>query len=223
MAYIYAINGQLTDDVAVRRNIAKDTSWVWVRVKAFALECALGLCYEFDPRSGIATHFDPRRHSVLSFWPFLPGLIALILLKQSQDAIIQSWVQKHSQSFQTRQFDDNVNLITHVKQGDDPNMDSKIVLPENIINQVIKRFHQVLGHPGNNRMRDAIQATYYHPNLRKYIDNFTSGICQKHKLSGRQYGLLPERDVRTHPWQEVVVGLIGPWTVEIRGQSTPEC
>jgi len=116
-------------------------------------------------------------------------------LKQSQDALIQSWVQKHPQTFQTRPFGDNVNLVTHVKQGDDPNTDWKIVLSENIINQVIKWFHQVLGHPGNNRMRDAIQARYYHPNLRKYIDNFTCAICQKHKLSGRPYGLLPERDM----------------------------
>ena len=28
MAYIYTIDWQLTDDVAVRGNIAKDTSWV---------------------------------------------------------------------------------------------------------------------------------------------------------------------------------------------------
>ena len=67
-----------------------------------------------------------------------------------------------------------------------------------------------------NRMRDAIPAGHYHQNLRKYIDNFTCGICQKHKLSGRQYGLLQERDGRTHPWQEVAVVLIGPWAVEIR-------
>ena len=89
-------------------------------------------------------------------------------------------------------------------------MDWKIVLPEDIINQVIKWFHQVLGHPGNNRMRDSIQDRYYDPTLRKYIDNYTCGICQKHKLSRRQYGLLPERDVRTHPWQEIAVDLIGP-------------
>ena len=48
--------------------------------------------------------------------------------KQSQDALIQSWVQKHPQTFQTRPFSDNVNLVIHVKQGDDPNMDCKIVL-----------------------------------------------------------------------------------------------
>ena len=55
-------------------------------------------------------------------------------LKQGQDTLIQSWVQKHPHTFQIRPFSDNVNLVTRVKQGDDPNMDWKIVLPENIIN-----------------------------------------------------------------------------------------
>ena len=40
MAYIYAIDQQGTDDIAVWQNVAKDTSWVRVRVKAFALKCA---------------------------------------------------------------------------------------------------------------------------------------------------------------------------------------
>ena len=59
-------------------------------------------------------------------------------LKQTQDATIQDWVQRHPQTFQTRTFSENVDLVTHVKQGGDPNMDWKIVIPEDIINQVIK-------------------------------------------------------------------------------------
>ena len=55
--------------------------------------------------------------------------------KQNQDALIQSWVQKHPQNFIIRPFDENVNIVTYVKTGDDPNMDWKIVLPENIITQ----------------------------------------------------------------------------------------
>ena len=100
-------------------------------------------------------------------------------LKQNQDATIQDWVQRHPQIFQTRAFTENVDLVTYVKQGDNPDMDWKIVIPENIINQVIKWFHQVLGHPGNKRMRYTIQERYYHPNLRSYIDKFVCETCQK--------------------------------------------
>ena len=38
-----------------------------------------------------------------------------------------------------------------------------------------------------------------------------------HKLSGHGYGLLPEREVRAAPWEEVAIDLIGPWTVKVNG------
>ena len=125
-------------------------------------------------------------------------------------------MQRHPARFISRPFGNNINLITHVKAGADPNMDWKIVLPQDILIPVIRWFHQVLGHPGNNRLRDAIQARFYHPHLRKFIDDFVCDACQRHKLPGKGYGLLPERDVNTHPWREVAVDLIGPWAIEIR-------
>ena len=72
LAYIYATNRQVTEEVAVRRNIAKDTSWVRFRVKAFALKYALTNHREFDPRIGIAMRFDLRGHRGL-FLPFFTG------------------------------------------------------------------------------------------------------------------------------------------------------
>ena len=81
LACIYAIDLQELEDVAVWRNIAKDTSWVRDRVKAFAIVCALGFRREFDPKGEIAIRFDPRGHRGLFFLPFLPGLISVILLR----------------------------------------------------------------------------------------------------------------------------------------------
>ena len=80
LAYIYAIDLQELEDVAVRRNIAKDTSWVRDRVKAFVIACALGFRREFEPRNGIAIRFDPRGHRGSFFCRFLPEPIAVILL-----------------------------------------------------------------------------------------------------------------------------------------------
>ena len=62
-------------------------------------------------------------------------------LKQSQDTLIKNWVQKYPQNFLVRPFNNNINLVTYVRTGDDPNMHWKIILPENIITQVIKWFH----------------------------------------------------------------------------------
>ena len=69
-------------------------------------------------------------------------------------------------------------------------------------------------------MRDTLQQRYYHPRIRSHIDNLQCENCQKHKLAGRGYGLLPEREVKVAPWEEVVIDLIGPWTVKVNGRPT---
>ena len=79
-------------------------------------------------------------------------------------------------------------------------------------------FHQTLGHPGEKRLRETIQMRYYHPRLRRAIDKYRCEHCQRHKLSGRGYGLLPEREMRIAPWEEVAVDLIGPWIIKVNGR-----
>ena len=69
-------------------------------------------------------------------------------------------------------------------------------------------------------MRLTIQTRYYHPMLRKEIDDFACDAFQKMKRPGPGYGLLPEPDIGIAPWVEVEVDLIGLWTVNIRGKKT---
>ena len=84
------------------------------------------------------------------------------------------------------------------------------------IEPVIKWFHRVLGNPGENRLRYAIMMRYYQPDLRRHIGNFVCDTCQNNKLSGCGFGFLPGRDVNKHPWHEVAMDMIGPWSIEIR-------
>ena len=97
-----------------------------------------------------------------------------------------------------------------------------IVLPRHLSIPTIQYFHMILGHPGMTMMRLTIQTRYYHPMLRKEIDDFACNACQKMKQPGPWYGLLPEQDVWIVPWAEVAVDLKGPWTVKIRGKTTQE-
>jgi hypothetical protein len=48
------------------------------------------------------------------------------------------------------------------------------------------------------------------------VDNLTCHFCQRNKLDGKGYGFLPERKVRSIPFEECAVDLIGPWTVQVR-------
>ena len=73
----------------------------------------------------------------------------------------------------------------------------------------VKWFHQVtghpLGHPGEKRLRETLNQPYHHPRFHYHIDKRKCKDCQKHKLEGRGYGLLPKREVRIAPWEEVAL------------------
>ncbi len=110
-------------------------------------------------------------------------------------------------------MDDNVDDIICYKK--DPTQHNwKIALPESMVVDIVKGFHQVMGHPGENRLQNRLNQHYHHPKLRYHIDKLKCKICQKYKLAGRGYGLLLERGVRIVPWEEVTIDLIGPWKVK---------
>ena len=39
--------------------------------------------------------------------------------------------------------------------------------------------------------------------------------CQRFKLTGKGYGMLPPREASLVPWQEIAVDLIGPWNISV--------
>jgi hypothetical protein len=55
--------------------------------------------------------------------------------------------------------------------------------------------------------------------LRYHIDKLKYKDCQKYKLAGRGYGLLPKQEVWIAPWEEVAINLIRPWKVKVIGQQ----
>jgi hypothetical protein len=83
----------------------------------------------------------------------------------------------------------------------------------------VKLFHQVMEHPGEKRLRETLNQCYYHPRLHYHIEKLMCKDCQKYKLEGRGYGLLPKQEVQIAPWEEVVIDLIGPWKVKANGQQ----
>jgi hypothetical protein len=60
---------------------------------------------------------------------------------------------------------------------------------------------------------------YHQPRLCYHIDKLKCKICQKYKLAGRGYGLLPKQERWIAPWEEVTIDLIGPWKVKVNGQQ----
>ncbi len=55
--------------------------------------------------------------------------------------------------------------------------------------------------------------------MRYHIDKLKCKDCQRHKLVGSGYGLLPKQEVRIAPWEEVAINLIVPWKVKVNGRQ----
>jgi hypothetical protein len=119
---------------------------------------------------------------------------------QQQDEQLLALQVKYPDSYVNLQLDDNVDdIICYKKDPTQPNW--KIVLPESMVVDTVKWFHQVLGHPGKKRLQDTLNQCYHHPRLHCNIDKLKCKYYQKYKLAGRGYGLLPKQEVRTAPWE----------------------
>jgi hypothetical protein len=88
-----------------------------------------------------------------------------------------------------------------------------------MIFDTVKWFHQVMEHPGEKRLQDTLNQCYHHPKLHYHIEKLKCKDCQKYKLTGHGHGLLPKREVRIAPWDEVAIDLIVPWKVKVNGQQ----
>ena len=182
---------------------------------------------EFDEAFLLDT-YDPEILEVLECYLNLPEAqvpennplsYEYIAEQQQQDEKLQALRAKYPKNYFYKRLDDDVDeILCHVKDGHDYNTQWRIALPESMLDETVKWFHIVLGHPGEKRLRETLTQRYWHPRLRHKIDHFKCGDCQKHKLDGRGYGLLPEREVKVAPWEEVAIDLIGPWEIKVNGR-----
>ena len=144
---------------------------------------------------------------------------AHIRQQQQADADLMQLRQRRPQQYVYVTMGNDIEVLCHVKPGDDPQTGWKIALPTAMVLPTIRWFHEVLGHVGGKRLRLTLNCRYFHPQMRRFIDEYACDSCQRNKLSGRGYGLLPERNIRETPFDDVAVDLIGPWKVDIGNQE----
>ncbi len=117
---------------------------------------------------------------------------------QQQDKQLLALQVKYPDNYVNLQLDDNVDdIICYKKDPTRPNW--KIALPESMVVDTVKWFHQVMGHPGEKRLQEMLNQHYHHPRLCYHIEKLKCKDCQKHKLEGRGYDLLLKQEVRIAP------------------------
>ncbi len=79
---------------------------------------------------------------------------------------------------------------------------------------LIRGFHIILTHPDCKRSRMTIQARCYHPDIKKYDDNFRCDYSQCLKIPCKGMGLSRECNLTNTPWYDVIIDLIGLWSAK---------
>ena len=92
----------------------------------------------------------------------------------------------------------------------------RIVIPAELQPRVLDWYHEILVHPGENRMEKSLTSLYYWKNLKKDVHHHCKHckICQLFKTTRKtKYGLLPAKTAEIIKWSRVNVDLWGPKTV----------
>jgi len=138
--------------------------------------------------------------------------------QQQQDDKLLALQEKYPDNYINLQLDNDVDdIICYKKDLTQDNL--KIALPESMVAETVKWFHQVMGHPGKKQLKESLRQQYYHPSLLRHIEQLKCQDCQRYKIPGHGYGLLPERGVRVAPWEEIAINLIRPWEVKVNSRT----
>ena len=87
---------------------------------------------------------------------------------QEEDPDLLAQCAIEGSGYHKKQFAD-VELVCHTAEGKEKDREWKKFLSDRVVEPSIKWFHQLLNHPGRQRLFQGM-ARYYHPELKKKID-----------------------------------------------------
>jgi hypothetical protein len=85
--------------------------------------------------------------------------------QQDTDTALLQHATKYADQYAHKRIGTIDDILCYIKLGDPPN-NWKIALPKSLLQQTIKWFHQVTGHPGRKRLYMQISISWYnHRNI----------------------------------------------------------
>ena len=78
---------------------------------------------------------------------------------QQNDAKLAANIDKWPERYVDKELAPGVNVTCYIPpNSSDPDRDWKIALPEKLVQPTVEWFHLVMGHPGDKRLREALNS-----------------------------------------------------------------
>jgi len=97
---------------------------------------------------------------------------------------------------------------------------TRIAVPAKLTHRLISWHHNVLVHPGTERLHTTLRQHYTWPGMLVQIKEHVKhcDACQKAKRGLRGMGKVPLKDVEIEPWRYIAMDLSGFRTIESYGE-----
>jgi len=99
--------------------------------------------------------------------------------------------------------------------------DNRIVVPKTLQRRIAQWYHVNPIHPGKVRTTLSIKQHFYWKNMKDDIERLckTCPTCQRNKRTTQKWGHVPPKKAEYHPWDQVCVNTIGPYTIHRDGMK----
>jgi len=95
-----------------------------------------------------------------------PLSFTCIVEQQKQDKQLLALQVKYPDQYIYKSVDEDIDdIICYVRQGDGPDEQWRIALPQQMLEETVKWFNQVTGHPGKKCLHETLQQRYHHLKL----------------------------------------------------------
>ena len=129
-----------------------------------------------------------------------PLTVTNIQLHQAGDQALVNTALIHFANYPIKVINGR-NLVCYRENANMVDQDDwKIYIPQSLIQNVIRWYHMILGHPGTTCLYDTIRARFYSERLSIHCRDYVCpDNCSQFKQQGRGYGKLPPRHAQIAP------------------------
>ena len=176
---------------------------------------------EINPRDFASSHVDPPG-DVIKPDIDLPEDFNMVEEQQKDEEIgkLKNRMNKGTatKAEQTHYFETEDGLLYYLSQPDSEDPRLRLYIPQEMVNIVIKQYHDQLGHMSLDKTYDSMRLKYFFPNMYQKLNAYIEKCVTCQTASTKKpRPPLQETDIPPYPFAKMALDLSGPYPTTMSG------